>query len=308
MIKILVLGDAILDRYLIGEAKGLSPEGAFPLVLMKDDYEDYRLGGAANCANSIKKLLPEARVDLMSIIGNDFSGVKLRQMLEKVQVGFEDTMFYTDKHPTILKTRVCIGNRQIVRYDIEDKSNLDGEQLSSIIDKLNKIARDYEVIVVSDYDKGIVNGLTFACVSINSDGFILVDPKKADFGVYKNADMITPNMNEFALATGCESRDDIASKARSIMLNHGIKNILVTMSELGMIHVDGVNPTHYTTTAKSVVDVVGAGDTVVATIAAMKASGESMSKCIKAANIAAGLVIGKFGTDTVTMEEIKEKL
>jgi len=309
--KILVLGDAILDRYLIGEAKGLSPEGAFPLVLMKNDYEDYRVGGAANCANCIKKLLPEATVDLMSIIGNDFSGVKLRQMLEKTGIGFEDTMFYTNKHPTILKTRVCIGNRQIVRYDIEDESNLDSEQLSAIINKLNNIARDYEVIVVSDYNKGIVNGLTFACVSLNSNGFILVDPKKKDFGVYKQADMITPNMKEFALATDSKStlsKKDIAKKSRSLMLNYGIKNVLVTMSESGMLHVSGNKSTHYPTMAKSVVDVVGAGDTVVATIAAMKASGKSMKKCIEAANIAAGLVIGKFGTDTITMDELKEKL
>lgn len=306
--KILVVGDVILDRYITGNIRGISAEAPVPIVDVESEY--YRLGGCSNVAANIKALMPEIKVDLCGMLGSDFGGVEIRKMLDKHNIGYPD-MFFTDKHPTILKTRVVADNRQLVRFDVEHKNNVDPKDRAKMIGKLHKIAENYDVIVISDYNKGVIDDKIVTTLKMgNERARLIVDPKKKDFSAYRGVDIITPNIKEFEIALDKKVEDIDTAKqlSREMIEKFSIKNVILTMSEQGVLLTNDTISEHYQATPREVVDVCGAGDVVVAAMAAFLASKIDLPDSVYLANVAAGVSVSKFGTCTVTLDEVREHL
>lgn len=306
--KILVIGDVILDKYITGKIRGISSEAPVPIIDVEEEY--YRLGGCSNVAANIKSLMPEISVDVCGMLGSDFGGVEIRKMLDKLKISHEHVMF-TDKHPTILKTRVVGDNRQIVRFDVEHKSNVDPKDHAKLLTKLNKISSFYDVIIVSDYNKGVICDKIVTTLKISAEkSTIIVDPKKKDFMAYRGADIITPNIKEFEIALDNKVEDVENAKTLSCsMINKfAIKNVVLTMSENGILLTNEKLSEHYPAMPREVVDVCGAGDIVVAAIASFLASKMDLQDSVYLANVAAGVSVSKFGTCTVTLDEVREHL
>jgi D-beta-D-heptose 7-phosphate kinase/D-beta-D-heptose 1-phosphate adenosyltransferase len=303
--KILVVGDIILDKYITGKIRGISPEAPVPIVDVEGEY--FSLGGCSNVAANIKSLIPDIKVDICGMISNDFGGLEIRRLLDKAKIN-HDNMFFTEKHPTILKTRIVSDNKQLIRFDIEHKNNVDNQDRAKIVTRLNKIACNYDIIVVSDYNKGFVCDKIMDTLRISKEkAKIIVDPKKKDFSIYKNVDFITPNKREFETAMNIQVEDIEHAKrlSREMLERYSIKNIVLTLSENGILFTNSDISDNYDAIHKEVVDVCGAGDIVVAALAAFLANKIDIEDSIYLANIAAGISVLKFGTCTVTIDEIR---
>ena len=303
--NLLVIGDLIVDQYLWGSCQRISPEA--PVQVIDVDRESTVLGGAGNVVNNLKKL--GAQVDIVSVVGNCRISNELKKLLEDIKV---HTKFLITQKNRISskKTRIIASQQQVVRYDRESSDDIDAESQKTIIKTFNNIVNDYEVILLSDYGKGVLtNQLTQSLINTAKkyNKKVLVDPKGINYLKYKGAFLLTPNKKEASIATKINIVDD-ASLTDALVELKSICNLdisLVTLSEDGIAIYDGKLRTH-PTTAKEVFDVTGAGDTVLASLGFAIACGYSIDESVAFSNLAGGVVVGKIGSATATINEIIE--
>lgn len=307
--SILVVGDIMMDQFIWGEVSRISPEAPVPVVRVMD--ETFLLGGAANVVNNLLGL--KGRVYLAGVIGQDNTGRRLLKKLEAAGVN-TDGVIADDNRPTAVKTRVIAHHQQVVRVDKEKNTPLDPETLDRLLRGISKNGRRLQGIIVSDYDKGVVSKKLMGALKRFAKGAripILVDPKPRNLDCYRGVTLITPNHLEAAQATGrkIENEADLRRAGTHLLKTLGCDSVLITRGPEGMTLItrDGkVN--HIPTVAKKVFDVTGAGDTVIATLALALVSGLDLIQACRAANYAAGLVVGEVGTAAVQAEALKKVL
>lgn len=299
---VVVVGDVMLDRYLFGGTSRISPEAPVPVVHVRQSED--RAGGAANVAVNLARL--GVRTTLLGIVGDDDEAAALCGVLQGSNI---DCQFTTvSGWPTITKTRVQSRGQQLIRLDREEATPSGSDALTRTLDRHLDNA---SAVVLSDYGKGglaDVAAMIAACRKSNTPVF--VDPKGTDFAKYRGATLITPNQGEFeAVAGPCASDEELIARARQMLLDLDLEALLVTRSEKGMLVVDGSDePELMPTRALEVFDVTGAGDTVIAVLAAALASGDSLKAAARLSNLAAGLVVGKIGVASVTPSELQVAL
>jgi len=300
-VRLLVVGDVMLDRYWFGEVSRISPEAPVPVVKVQRMEE--RLGGAANVARNAASL--GAVSTLLSVVGDDEAGRTLGRLLQEDQI---DANLHVDREiDTTVKLRVIGRQQQLLRIDFETTPSHEVLQ-AKLADFETRVVQS-DVVVLSDYGKG---GLTHIAEMIRiaraHDKPVLVDPKGDEWGKYAGATVITPNRSELKEVVGRWSSDeDLAAKAHKLRGELGLEALLVTRSEEGMtLFADETH--HQPALAREVFDVSGAGDTVIATLAVMIAAGADWAEAIRVANIAAGIVVGKLGTAVVSREELDAAL
>jgi D-beta-D-heptose 7-phosphate kinase/D-beta-D-heptose 1-phosphate adenosyltransferase len=304
-IRCLVIGDLMLDEYLWGKADRISPEA--PVQVVDVIREELRLGGAGNVVHNLAAL--GAQVSVCSVVGDDQNG---RELLGQFCHHHIDTraIFQDSGRRTSRKTRVVAANQQIVRIDRESREALPGAVEQQLCAWIAAHAGEYGVIVLSDYNKGVLTPAVIAA-AIGAAGVaaipVLIDPKGTDFSRYGGATLLTPNRKEAEAASGIAITDtaSLAQAATVIMKATGLQFLLITRSEEGMSLFSRKGVTvHIPTVAREVFDVSGAGDTVLATLAVGIASGLDMAESARLANVAAGIAVGKLGTSIVTPQEI----
>ena len=298
-VRILVAGDLMLDQYWFGPTSRISPEAPVPVV--KVTRTTARAGGAANVATNLAGL--GALTTLAGVVGDDPNGSHLTELLN--ELGIESDL-YKSMCPTITKLRVLSRNQQLIRLDTEDNySSADAEALAVIVGR-HLVQQD--VCVLSDYAKGSLAD-TPALVQLcrQHDVPVLADPKGVDFSVYKGVTVLTPNLAEFEAVVGESANDDeLIAKAQTLRDKLDIQYLVITLSERGMMIVsDDDQPEMLPAKAREVFDVTGAGDTVIATLAAGLGAGLSISQSAALANLAASLVVAKIGVASVTPAELR---
>ena len=298
--RVLVVGDAMLDRYWFGAVDRISPEAPVPVVRVTREEE--RLGGAANVALNVKTL--GAQATLLTVVGDDEPARKLRQLLERE--GVSALLGLDPKLCTIVKLRVIGRAQQLIRVDFENQP--DHEVLASMLADYERVLPDHDAVLFSDYGKG---GLTHIPQMIELarklNKPVLVDPKGSDYSRYAGATVITPNRAELAQVIGAWSSEaQLLERVQALRNAHRLDGLLLTRSEEGMSLFDQAGHMQVPAQAREVFDVTGAGDTVIAALAAMLASGASLREAMPVANRAGGIVVAKFGTASVSYEELFE--
>jgi D-beta-D-heptose 7-phosphate kinase/D-beta-D-heptose 1-phosphate adenosyltransferase len=303
---VLVLGDIMLDRYVMGDVQRISPEG--PILVLRYATSHMVLGGAGNVANNIAAL--GARAILIGAVGDDAlghdlpgSGVAIpsRVVLRTVMV---------PGRPTTMKTRFMSGMHQLLRLDEEITSELDRATGAAILQAYAECLQEADVVILSDYAKGVLSNVVLSeAIALARDAGkpVIADPKRASFSAYRHVTAITPNEMELTRATGIAiSSNEAAVEASQFALQASEATaILLTRSEKGLALIErGREPLHLPTEARAVADVSGAGDTLVATFAVMLAGGAPLAEAAALANVAAGVAVGKPGTATVTQAEL----
>lgn len=299
--RVTVVGDVMLDRYWYGSSSRISPEAPVPVVNV-DRYEN-RAGGAANVALNLSSLGIDC--DLVGIVGKDEAGETLESLLKDKRI--DPRFIVSDELPTITKLRILSRHQQLLRVDFE--KGYDKVDQGSLLALLRKCLRDTKVVICSDYGKGALSSVQTMIKECRSHNImVLVDPKGTDFTRYRGATLLTPNMSEFEAVVGkVKDNDDLEQKALKLIKECSLDALLVTRSEDGMsLIVPGKSALHIPTYAREVYDVTGAGDTVIATLAASLASGCDLALSCAIANRAGGIVVGKLGTSTVTPRELDE--
>ena len=303
--KILVIGDLMIDHYLWGKCERISPEA--PVQIVEIERETKVLGGAGNLINNLRAL--GAKVDVISVIGNDDISDELKKCLNDIKVS-SNMLIVQNGRNTTKKTRIMASNQQIVRFDKENKDDINYDSQLAIVNKFKLIIKNYDIVLLSDYAKGMFTDfLTQELIKYANESNIkvLVDPKGDDYSKYSGAYLLTPNKKEASIATKIDIIDDESLLKAIVKLKEDCKlNIsLVTLSEGGVaIYDDSLRV--YPTLAREVYDVTGAGDTVLASLGFSLACGHEIDKAVKFANLAAGLVVGKIGSSTVSLDEIIE--
>ncbi len=301
--RVLVVGDLMLDRYWHGSTSRISPEAPVPVVHVKDIEE--RAGGAGNVALNIAAL--GAKVSLIGFVGKDEPAQSLSQLLQNA--GVLCVFEALETHPTVTKLRVMSRNQQLIRLDFEDGfHHLDSENL---LHRYHAELEQAQLVILSDYGKGTLEDVgNFIALAKKMRKPVLVDPKGRDFTKYKGATIITPNLNEFEVVVGkCKDENEIVSKGMILLENLELEALLITRGEHGMtLLVKNTPPLHLPTHAKQVFDVTGAGDTVISVLGASLAAKKSLPDATALANVAAGIVVSKMGTATVTPEEFSHEL
>ncbi|OPL15740.1 MAG: hypothetical protein AVO39_07215 [delta proteobacterium MLS_D] len=303
--RVFVVGDIIVDQFIWGKVSRISPEAPVPVVRVTS--ESLLLGGAANVLNNIYSLGGAAFI--AGVTGRDEMGGWLRKCLEEMKVD-AGGIIVKENRPTSVKTRVIAHNQQVVRFDRENRDPLLQKDRRKIIRYLQSLRDDIGVIVVSDYNKGIVNAELLeeiTAVAKQSGIPIFVDPKQNGFSLYRGCDLITPNLTEASLALGEEmqSHDELVQGGLRLTGDYGFASLLITRGEEGMtLFEENGNITDIPAVAKEVYDVTGAGDTVIGIFALAVAAGASSQEAAVLANRAAGVAVGKVGTATVKPEEL----
>ncbi len=296
--RVLVVGDVMLDRYWFGEVGRISPEAPVPVVKVNKIEE--RPGGAANVARNVAAL--GARVSLLSVTGRDEAGTRLRQLLKKDRIS---ARLHVDRSiDTTVKLRVIGRQQQLLRVDFETPPS--HEVLATKLKDFAGMLREADAVILSDYGKG---GLThiekMITMARRAGKTVLVDPKGGDYTRYRGATVITPNRAEFQQICGSwASENELTDKAWQLRRKLGVGALLVTRSEEGMTLYQSGMRLHVTAQAREVYDVSGAGDTVIAALGVMLASGASLAVAVRIANCAAGVVVGKFGTAVAYPNEL----
>lgn len=296
--RVLVVGDVMLDRYWFGDTARISPEAPVPIV--KVNTLDNRPGGAANVALNIIAL--DANATTLGVTGQDEAGNTLKTLLSHAAVGYD---FCELAHvETIVKLRVISRHQQLLRLDFENKVIAEHEAL--LFEKFKQYLATSNLIVLSDYKKGtLTNPKTFIGLANKAHVRVLVDPKSDDFSVYEGAYLITPNFKEFEAVVGkCENEDDIIQKGRTLLKKHHIHALLVTRGEHGMTLIEQDGVTHMPAYAREVFDVTGAGDTVIATLAAALGADIPLKEAMALANLAASIAVSKLGAVAVSTPEL----
>ncbi|KAA6209808.1 bifunctional D-glycero-beta-D-manno-heptose-7-phosphate kinase/D-glycero-beta-D-manno-heptose 1-phosphate adenylyltransferase HldE [Avibacterium paragallinarum] len=301
--KVLVLGDVMLDRYWFGATNRISPEAPVPVVRVQENEE--RAGGAANVAMNIASL--NVPVQLLGLTGQDEAGIALSSMLEKQ--GIDCNFVQLASHPTITKLRVLSRHQQLLRLDFEE--DFHNVQSDELLAKLQSAVQNFGALILSDYGKGTLNAVqSMIQIARQANVPVLIDPKGTDFERYRGATLLTPNMSEFEAVVGkCQNEEDIVEKGLKLIREIELKALLVTRSEKGMTLLRPEQPPfHLPTEAKEVFDVTGAGDTVISVSATALADGRSFEEACYLANVAAGIVVGKLGTSTVSNVELENAI
>lgn len=304
--RILVIGDLMIDHYLWGSCNRISPEAPVQVVDIKS--ETTVLGGAGNVVNNLRSL--GADVTVMSVIGDDEVADELSLMLDNLQV--ERFLILDENRKTTKKSRIIASHQQVVRYDKESKNEIDSECEKTLVYKIFETIDRFDLIILSDYGKGVlteslVHKIIFA--ASGADIKVLVDPKGEDYSKYRGAYLLTPNKNEAKMATGVEIVDDASLlKALKKLRNDASLEVpMITLSEDGIAILSNDNKIiKKPTVAREVYDVTGAGDTVIASLGYCLANGMDVESSMEFANLAAGVVVGKLGSATATLEEIEE--
>jgi D-beta-D-heptose 7-phosphate kinase/D-beta-D-heptose 1-phosphate adenosyltransferase len=306
-VKVLVVGDVMLDRYLWGEVTRISPEAPVPVVSLKKT--DLIAGGAANVAANIAGL--GARAYLVGVVGNDAEGNLLPGVLADSGVSGEHLIKINDR-PTTVKTRIVAHNQQIARIDQETTIGLTEREIERIWRKIYKLLNEVSVVLVSDYNKGLVSEkliLRLIKKAKLKGKLILIDPKGKDYSKYSGATMVTPNKFEVAQVCGLDGdfEQRIEWAGLSLLSKLNLKALLITRGENGMtLFETDKSPLTLKTLARHVYDVTGAGDTVIATVAVMLGAGADFSQAAEIANAAAGLVVEEIGTTVIKIEQLKK--
>jgi D-beta-D-heptose 7-phosphate kinase / D-beta-D-heptose 1-phosphate adenosyltransferase len=303
--KLLVIGDLMIDHYLWGSCERISPEAPVQVVNIKS--ESAVLGGAGNVINNLNAL--GAQVDVISVIGGCEISNELKVLLGDISV---DTQYLTTQKDRITskKSRIIASQQQVVRYDRESTDEISSESQKEILDAFRSIIADYDGVLLSDYGKGVLTKeLTASLIAIANENNkkVLVDPKGLDYSKYKGAFLLTPNKKEASEATQVNIKDDAS-------LNQAITQLktecdldvsLITLSEQGVAIYDDKLRTH-PTVAREVFDVTGAGDTVLASLGFALSCGYEIDDAVEFSNLAAGVVVGKIGSATASLNEIIE--
>ena len=304
--KIVILGDVMLDEFVWGEVTRISPEAPVPVVDVR--RESVHLGGAANVLANVAAL--GANVCVVGVVGDDAAGERLRSTLQETsELQTDDCLIVDDGRPSTTKTRIIAHNQLVVRADREKRSPVNGNVEKRIVLSLKQALQNAHAFVISDYDKGVVTPrilaevLPFAYERVP----VLIDPKIRNFQYYTPASLITPNHHEALRMTQTEEDSDegLHHAAQLIQKQLRCDAVLITRGDRGIMLVEGENePVYVATSAREVYDVTGAGDTVIATLAAALSTGATMLEAATLANHAAGIVVGKVGTATTTAEEL----
>lgn len=301
-LRVAVVGDMMLDDYLIGTVERISPEAPVPVVSIKK--ERFVLGGAANVVNNLSTL--GAKALCFGVIGEDFDGDRLVNELEKRSIETSGIIKCTHR-PTIVKRRIIAGNQQLLRLDWEDARPISVDLEDVLLRHIESKIEGLNAIILSDYDKGVltpkvVKKIIDICNEKNI--IVTVDPKPKNALNYIGATSMTPNRKEALECLGETRADDMLEIGRKLKKKLDLNNLLLTRSEEGMSLFEGKEVINIPTYAKEVYDVTGAGDTVISVFTLACAAGVSPHEAAKIANTAAGVVVGKMGTSTVTKEEI----
>ena len=302
---ILVLGDIMLDHFIVGAVERISPEAPVPVVRFA--REEYRLGGAANVANNLRSL--GADVELVALIGQDGEADRVRAELTRIQVGATG-LIVDPSRCTTRKTRVVTSrNQQVARIDYEEDTEASGPVENTLVSQIERLASAASAILISDYLKGAVSARTSGAAIAAAAKHripITIDPKVAHTAYYNGGTLITPNHHEAEAITHMRLRNDeeTAQAARKLREITGCENVLITRGEQGMWLHTPSGDTSLPAEAREVADVTGAGDTVIATMTLALAGGASPADAARLANRAAGIVVGRFGPATVTAEEL----
>jgi D-beta-D-heptose 7-phosphate kinase/D-beta-D-heptose 1-phosphate adenosyltransferase len=308
-VKVLVVGDVMIDRYWWGNVERISPEAPVPVVQLQ--RKTIAAGGAANVAANIAGLGAEAF--LIGAIGDDEESKLLPEALGKINVSAEHLLKLPDR-PTTVKTRIIAHHQQVVRLDQEVNSELTAEEEKIIWEKTSDLIEKTDIVVISDYAKGLLTeSLLTRLISFSKaqNQMILVDPKGKDYTKYKGASLLTPNRKEALEACNfSDNGQNIVEKAGKKLLNElELGAILVTQGEHGMtLFRNDSKPFHLDAVARDVYDVTGAGDTVIASLAVALGAGSGLEEAAEISNIAAGLVVEQVGTTPIKIEELKAVL
>lgn len=309
--KVLVLGDLMIDHFIWGKVSRISPEAPVPVVEVDADH--LLLGGSANVLHNIHAI--GGRGYVSGVVGADKIGKRLIREFRKRQIDIQGIVTERDR-PTTLKTRIVAHNQQVVRFDRESRQPASADSAERMIAYVRALRDELGAIVISDYGKGVVtkgllDGIRETMRERNVA--ICVDPKKSDFSLYEGCDIITPNHHEAGRAAGVErvSRDNLIEVGTTLLSRYRYQALLITRGEEGMSLFeknDGVHHTAFPTQAREVFDVTGAGDTVIGVFALCMASGATFKEAAFLANHAAGIVVGKVGTSTVSQAELKRAI
>ena len=296
--RVLVVGDAMLDRYWYGAVDRISPEAPVPVVRVTRTEE--RIGAAANVAYNIVTL--GAKASLLSVVGEDEASHQLEALVAKT--GITPYFGRDAKLKTTVKLRIIGRQQQLLRLDFENLP--EHEVLASQSAMFDKLCPEHDAVLFSDYGKGGLTHIVSMIAQARALGkVVLVDPKGSDFTRYKNASVITPNRTELEQVIGRWSNEsELQLKVHKLRGSLSLQAVLVTRSEEGMTLFDAQGELHVPAVAREVFDVTGAGDTVIAALAAMVASSMSLRQAVLIANRAGGIVVGKFGTATVSYSEL----
>ena len=300
----LIVGDIILDKYISGTVNRISPEA--PIPILNVNSKRYILGGAANVAGNIMGLC--VKTYLCGVVGRDEAGDICLEELSDNNIDYIGIRI--NGRPTTMKTRVVGMNQQLVRIDEEETTFLTAEEELELFNRVESVIKKVSVIVLSDYNKGVLtNDFCRRIINLARENKIrvIVDPKKDDWSIYEGAYLITPNFKEFCVAIKGEIINDesaIAANSGKIMNKFGLEHLLVTRSQFGMTLISGSNISTYRAIQHEVYDVSGAGDTVIATIAAFLSAGYSLDEAVIISNYSAGLAVSKPGTYVARLKEV----
>jgi len=303
--KLLVVGDLMIDHYLWGSCERISPEA--PVQVVNVDNENSVLGGAGNVINNLNAL--GAQVDVISVIGGCEISDELKELLTDIKVNTQYLITQKDRI-TSKKSRIIASHQQVIRYDRESTDEINSESQDKILESFKNIVTNYDTVLLSDYGKGVLTSkLTQSLISIanKNNKKVLVDPKGLDYSKYKGAYLLTPNKKEASEATQINIKDDesLTKAITQLKTNCNLSVSLVTLSEQGVAIYDDNLRTH-PTVAREVFDVTGAGDTVLASLGVALACEYKIDEAVKFSNLAAGIVVGKIGSATATLNEIIE--
>ncbi len=324
--NVLVIGDIILDKFIYGDVLRISPEAPVPVLHV--NHEENYIGGAGNVARNIATILDKkniktnGKINLIGIVGDDDSSLLIKEEMNNYSI--DNSSIIIDKtHPTITKTRIVASTQQIVRMDEEDLTPFNNDIEVKIKNEINKYIDDCNVVIISDYGKGVITkdmAEYIIKLSISKNKKVLVDPVVKHFNYYQNATLMTPNLKEaiegvdFNMQSNEYKIDKINELGNLIKSKLSLENLMITLSAHGMalfsddIKIEDSKPYIISTKAKTVFDVSGAGDTVIAIVAMCLSTGCSFVEAAHIANIAAGVVVGKRGTSTLTLKEIENEL
>lgn len=314
--RIMCVGDMMLDIFVYGKTSRLSPEAPVPVLL--EQRSRRMLGGAGNVVANLCSL--GCQTSFVGVVGQDTDGTVLRDYMAELGADC-DMLLQLPGYHTSVKTRYVSGRQHLLRVDSEESLMLPDREMQLLLTKIAERLKETDVVLISDYGKGLFDErFTPAVIELSRKAGcqVIVDPKTIDYTIYRGATLVKPNRKEFEGVTG-QSFDPSApgfvetavAAGREVCRRYGVGNLLVTLSEYGMLYIPGDESVSYKlipTEAREVFDVSGAGDTSLAVLGAALATGVSMNQAMKIANAASGIVVGKFGTACVTREELKRKL
>ena len=296
--RVLVVGDAMLDRYWYGAVDRISPEAPVPVVRVTRTEE--RVGGAANVASNIVAL--GAQASLLTVVGDDEASRQLEKLV--ANSGITPHFARDVKLKTTVKLRVIGRQQQLIRLDFENTPA--NEVLASQTSVFEKLCAAHDAVLFSDYGKGSLTYISAMIDHAKTAGkMVLIDPKGSDYSHYKNASVLTPNRHELEQVIGpWATETELQMKAQKLRTSLNLQALLLTRSEAGMTLFDEQGQLHVPAVAREVFDVTGAGDTVIATLATLAGAGMSLRDAVPIANQAGGIVVGKFGTATVSYQDL----